>query len=136
MENVERTRKVAKAPSYKFKLSSGLFGLPGNAASVDWAVVNNTATPQSFRVTVYKAGVDELKMVVPPGALTMSLDPGKVTHNANSVGANQPFVPGFYYEVVLETNSLSVMPTVSVWEDHGGKVIPGTTILPGVFIRV
>ncbi|MEZ4861709.1 MAG: hypothetical protein R3C14_10390 [Caldilineaceae bacterium] len=43
---------------------------------------------------------------------------------------------GFYYEVVVETNTRRVMPTVMVWEDHGGTVIPGTTILPGNFVRI
>jgi hypothetical protein len=136
MKNIKSAPTGIKTKIYKIKLSSGLFGLPGNAASVDWAVINNAAKPQSFRVTVYKAGVDELKIAVPPGPLAISLEPGKVTHNANSVGNTEPFVPGFYYEVVLETNSLFLMPTISVWEDHGGRVIPGATILPGMFIRI
>jgi len=136
MKTIKRTRKVTRAKTYKFKLSSGLFGLPGNAASVDWAVLNDAAKAQSFKVTVYKAGVDQLKTVVPPGSLTPSLDPGKATHNANSVGISEPFVPGFYYEVVLEADNLSVMPTVSIWEDHSCKVIPGTTIVPGAFVKV
>ncbi|RPI94810.1 MAG: hypothetical protein EHM40_05335 [Chloroflexi bacterium] len=136
MKTIKHTRKITRTKNYKFKLSSGLFGLPGNAASVDWAVLNDAAKAQSFKVTVYKAGVDQLKTVVAPGPLTFSLDRGKATHNANSVGINEPFVPGFYYEVVLEADSLSLMPTVSIWEDHGCKVIPGTTILPGVFVKV
>ncbi len=136
MTSIERTRKIVRTQRYTFKLSSGCFGLPGNAASVDWAVMNNAVTTQSFKVTVYRAGVDQLKTEVPPGALTMSLEPGKVTHNANSVGPGQPFEPGFYYEVVLESNSPFVLPTVCVWEDHGAKVIPGTTILPSAFVKI
>ncbi len=122
--------------SFDFTLSSGQFGLPGNAASVDWTVLNNSANPQSFRVTVYKCASGTAKTPVAPGALTMSLDPGHASHNANSVGTGQPFVPGFYYEVVLETNSLAVMPTVCVWEDHSAKVIAGTTILAASFMRI
>jgi hypothetical protein len=117
----------------RYVLSSGLFGLPGNAASVDWAVVNNSQHTETFIVTIYQGGVNMPKTVIPPGVLSQTLKPGCVTHNANSVGPTDPFVPGFYYEVVVETNSLKVMPTVMVWEDHGAKVIPGTTILPGDF---
>ncbi len=120
----------------RYVLSSGLFGLPGNAASVDWAVVNNSQSTETFIVTIYQGGVNMQNTVIPPGALKQTLQPGYVTHNANSVGPTDPFVPGFYYEVVVETNSLKVLPTVMVWEDHGGKVIPGTTILPSDFRNI
>jgi hypothetical protein len=42
------------APSFRYKLSSGLFLLPQNSASVDWSVVNDSQKPQTFRVTVYR----------------------------------------------------------------------------------
>lgn len=122
-------------PAGAFKLSSGLFGLPAAAASVDWMVVNNAATSQTFTVTVFKAGVGP-KTVVVPGALTFTLAPGEVTHNANSVGSSEPFVPGFYYEVVVETSSPSVLPSVHVWQDHVNTVIPGTLIPPGSWVRL
>jgi len=133
---VTATSVWAARPDYRYTLSSGLFGLPFDAKSVDWTVANNSTTPQTFRVTVYKWGIGISKAEVPPGPLVETLDPGFTTHNANSVGSDQPFSPGFYYEVVVETNSLEVMPSVSVWEDFGNTVIPGTTILPGTFVRI
>lgn len=120
---------------FKFVRSSGLFSLPVNAQSVDWSIINDAQVPRSFRVTVYKAGVGE-KTVVPPGALTFTLDPNFTTHNANSVGPNKPFVPGFYYEVVVESDTLKVLPSVQVWQDYGNTVIPGTLISSGDFIVI
>jgi hypothetical protein len=122
-------------PSGTSKLSSGLFGLPAGAASVDWMVVNDAATPQTFTVTVFKAGVGP-KTVVVPGALTFTLAPGESTHNANNVDFSGPFVPGFYYEVVVETSSPNVLPSVHVWQDHVNTVIPGTLVPPGSWVRL
>ena len=135
------TKKVTKAPvtpvpSFRYKLSSGLFLLPQNAASVDWAVVNDTKVAQTFRVTVYKGGVGVAKIATAPGPLTETLAPDFVTHNANSVGPGQPFQLGLYYEVVVESNDRAVLPTVNVWQDHGGTAIAGTTIGPGDFVVV
>jgi hypothetical protein len=135
------TKKVTKAPAppfpiFKYKLSSGLFVLPQNAASVDWAVVNDTKVAQTFRVTVYKGGVGVGKIATAPGPLTQTIAPDFVTHNANSVGPGQPFQTGFYYEVVLESNDRALLPTVNIWQDHGGTVIPGTTIVPGDFVPI
>ncbi len=128
------TTTATAEPAYKYVLSSGLFLLPGAAQSVDWAVVNNSKNIQTFLVTVYKCGIGELKTAVSPGTLDFTLDPGFTTHNANSVGTI--FQLGFYYEVVVETNSLEVLPTVTVWQDHSGTLIPGTTILPGNFVVI
>jgi hypothetical protein len=123
------------APPTTFRLSSGLFGLPADAASVDWMVVNNSATAQTFTVTVFRAGVGP-KTVVAPGALVVTVDPGATTHNANSVGFSAPFVPGFYYEVVLEATDPNVLPSVHVWQDDVNTVIPGTLIPPGNWVRL
>jgi len=103
---------------------------------VDWAVVNNSPTVQTFRVTVYRGNIGALKTAVPPGSLDFTLEPGFTTHNANSVCTGCPFEVGFYYEVVLETNNLEVMPTVIVWPGFFGIAIPGTTILPGNFVQI
>ena len=124
------------ATRFRYKLSSGLFLLPQNAASVDWAVVNDSRQPQTIRVTVYKGGVGVAKTETPPGPLTVTINPDFVTHNANSVGPGQPFQMGFYYEVVVECNDRSLLPTVCVWQDHGATVIPGTTIGPGDFVPI
>ena len=123
-------------PAFKYKLSSGLFGLPGDAQSVDWALVNDSGAAQSVRVTVYQGPVGAAKTIVPPGPLALTLNANFVTHNANSVGSGQPFQHGFYYEVVLETNDLRVLPNVTIWQDHGGTVIPGTLITAGDFVDV
>lgn len=125
----------AKLSPTSLKLSSGLFGLPAGAASVDWMVVNNSTTTQTITVTVFKAGVGP-KTVVAPGALAFTIPAGDVTHNANSVGFDQPFVPGFYYEVVVETTNPNVLPSVHVWQDLVNTVIPGTLIPPGSWVRL
>src|SRR5262249_40915044 len=127
--------KVTTPAPGPLKLSSGLFGLPAAAQSVDWMVLNDSTTPQTVTVTVFKAGVGP-KTSVAPGALTLTLAPGEVTHNANSVGFGQPFVPGFYYEVVVEASNPNVLPSVHVWQDHGNPVIPGTLIPPGDWVRL
>jgi len=119
-----------------FTLTSGLFGLPSAAASVDWMVVNNSGSPQSFTVTVYRHGIGIPRAAVAPGPLTLTLASTEVTHNANSVGAGQPFAVGFYYEVVLETHDLDVLPSVHVWPSHFNDPIPGTLIPPGSFVRL
>jgi plastocyanin len=125
---------TVNAADYTYTLSSGLFLLPANAANVDWAVVNNSTDSEKCRVTVYQGGIGMQKIVIPPGSLVEYLNPGYVTHNANAVGYGGPFVPGFYYEVVVEVNSRNVLPTVTIWSDSVGTVIPGTTILPGDFV--
>lgn len=56
--------------------------------------------------------------------------------NANSVGVSAPFVPGFYYEVVLEATDPNVLPSVHVWQDSVNIVIPGTLIPPGSWARL
>ena len=116
-------------------LSSGLFGLPANAASVDWMVVNDSMINQTITVTVYRSGLGG-KVVVPPGAITTTIAPWGVTHNANSVGYSKPFKPGFYYEVIVETNHPNVLPSVHVWQDHYNTVIPGTLIPPGCWVKL
>jgi len=52
------------------------------------------------------------------------------------VGPSDPFVPGFYYEVVVETSSQDVLPSVHVWQDHVNTVIPWTLIPPGNWVRL
>ena len=115
--------------------SSGLFGLPANAQSVDWMVVNDSLASATFTVTVFKAGVGA-KTTVPPGTLSFTVPPGEVRHNANSVGVGQPFVPGFYYEVVVQSTTPNLLPSVHVWQDHANTVIPGTLIPPGAWVTI
>ena len=98
-------------------------------------VLNDSPIHQTFRVTVFKAGVGP-KTPVAPGTLTLTLAANAVTHNANSVGLGKPFVPGFYYEVVVEADDRRLLPSVHIWEDHGNTVIPGTLISPRTFVEV
>jgi len=141
LEEIKREVRAIEAavtapppPSGPMRLSSGLFGLPATAQSVDWVVLNDSATAQTATVTVYKSSVAAPKTAI--DAVTFTIDPGRSLHNANSVGFTEPFVPGFYYEVVLETASPNVLPTVMVWEAHVATVIPGTTISPGSWVRL
>jgi len=127
--------KQAGPPSFANKLSSGLFSLPANAKSVDWAVLNGGVIAQQFRVTVFKCGIGSAKVPVPPGPLTETINPGFTFHNANSVGPGKPFAAGFYYEVVIENNDTRLHPMVEVWQDFGGTVIPGTLIPSGVWVQ-
>jgi hypothetical protein len=121
---------------YKYHLSSGLFSLPAEAASVDWAAVNNAPTAQQIQVTVYQGPAGGAKTIITPGVLTLMVDPGSVVHNANPVGFGQPFVPGMYYEVAIDTNDRRVLPMVSMWSDHGGTMIPGTLISSRDFLHL
>ena len=116
------------------RLSSGLFGLPAAAQSVDWVVLNDATTAQTFTVTVYKSTVVAPKTAI--DTITATIDPGRSFHNANSVGFGEVFPPGFYYEVVLEASSPNVLPTVTIWEAHIATIIPGTTISPGSWVRL
>lgn len=120
---------------YRYTLSSGLFSLPHGAKSVDWALINNSTSPQQFRVTVYRSGTSE-KVPLAPGPITNTLEPLHTFHNANSVGPQEPFIIGHDFEVVLEVNSLRVLPSVEVWINRGNTVIPGTLIGPGQFVDI
>jgi len=57
-------RAVVPAPG-PFMRSSGLFGLPSNAKSVDWMVLNDSAVPQTFTMTEYRAGGGPKTVVAP-----------------------------------------------------------------------
>ena len=122
-------------PHFEHTLSSGLFALPASAESVDWMIVNDSDTNQDVRVTVYRVGIGiGPKTPIPPGPLTVSIQPREATHNANSVGAGQPFQSGMYYEVVVELNDRRVLPSVHVWEDRGNTAVPGTLIPAGAWV--
>ncbi len=125
---------TAAEQQFTSKRTSGLFALPANAASVDWMVVNDGAQSQPVRVTVFRYGVNQPRTAVPPGPLAVTVGPLQATHNANSVGAGNPFVPGFYYEVVVESSSPSIKPSVEMWSDMGATALPGTLIPSGSFL--
>lgn len=115
---------------YKYKYTTGPFLLPANSGSLDWTLLNNDTTAQSARVTVFQCPVGAVKSAMPPGALTVTIDPGKSTHNANE------YTEGFAYEVQVECDSQLIFPYVSVWPGHFGVVIPGTGINSGSWLRL
>lgn len=122
-------------PAGPYRLSSGPFQLPGDGAhSVDWTLLNTGSTAQTATVTVYKYGIGFPRTVVAPGALTVTMAPESAAHNAN--GIPDVFQPGFTYEVVVETDSLAVLPGVQVWKDANATVIPGTLIPSGSWVRL
>lgn len=116
--------------TYKIRYTTGPFLLPQNSGSLDWTLLNNDNTQQMVRVTVFKCPVRTVKTPVAPGALVMTLDPGKSTHNANE------YTEGFAYEIQVECNSQLVFPYVSIWPANFGVVIPGTGINSGSFVRL
>jgi hypothetical protein len=120
---------------YRFRLSSGLFSLPDGAASVDWVVVNEADGPRRFRVTVHRVGIG-LREVLAPGAVGGRLGPGEAFHNANSVEPEGLFRRGFYYEVIVEVDDRSVLPSITVWSDHRNTALPGTLIPAGAFVEI
>src|SRR3954451_23829724 len=82
-------RQTPAAPRYRHGFSSGVFGLPSAARVVDWVVLNNSTTEQTLRVTLYQTDFNAQKAPVdPPGAMTLTLDPGVTSGRAYSVGAN------------------------------------------------
>jgi hypothetical protein len=120
--------------SYEYHLSTGVFGLPADAKSVDWMIINDTPNRQSVRVTAFKAPVGAAKSQLAPGPVDAVLAPWSSTHNANSVGT--VFPPGMPIEIVVETNDRRVLPTVEVWQDFGATVIAGTRIGPNGFVEI
>lgn len=127
-------KTAAATPEAVVSISSGLFNIPANAQAVDWTVVNDSTAPVTFNVTVFRGGTP--KTVVSPGTLTVTVAAGATFHNANSVGPGQPFTIGFYYEVVIQTPTRNLLPSVSVWQDHGNTGIPGTLIPPGMWVQL
>jgi hypothetical protein len=98
---------------YSLTRSTGPFYIPPNAHSVDWVVLNNSHSPQKFRMTVYRLPVGATKITLAPGALERTLGPGESMHNANSVGS--VFVLGFAHEMIIESNSADVLPMAVSW---------------------
>jgi len=114
---------------YKYRYTTGLFLLPHNAGSLDWAIVNDDVTAQAVRVTVYSCPVGAPKHALPPGPLVVTVPSDQATHNANT------YPNSGYFEVVVECNSQLVFPYVSIWPANFGEVIPGCGINAGTFVR-
>lgn len=114
---------------YLYKYTTGPFMMPQNTHSLNWNLLNNDSTQQKVRVTVFKCHIGASKTVEPPGPLEITLDPGESSHNANQA------VGGFCYEIVVESNSKLVFPSVEAWPSSIGDVIPGTQTRAAEFIR-
>lgn len=123
--------KVEKAAgkSYKYRYTTGPFLLPQNSGALDWTILNNAASTQTMRVTVFRCPSGAPKTAMPPGPLVMTIDPGETTHNANT------YTVGFAYEIQVECNHRRILPFVSVWPGNFGAVMPGTGINSGLFLR-
>lgn len=121
---------------YTTEVTSGPFLIAPQAASVDWVVVNNDGEPADIRITVYKLVLGGgPKSLTPAGRVSVTLNPGEITHNANSVGST--FLLGHYYEVVVESTSDNVHPNVNQWSTFGSSgFIPGTLIPAGDFVEI
>ncbi|MFC1636119.1 hypothetical protein ACFL5Z_14885 [Planctomycetota bacterium] len=127
----EAILEIKPITTYKYRYTTGPFLLPKNSGSLDWSLLNNGPTKQKVRVTVFQCSLGGApKTPVAPGALIVTLNPGRTTHNANT------YTEGFYYEIQVECNSKLVFPYVSVWPGNFGQVIPGTGINSGSFLRL
>lgn len=121
--------------TFEYTLTSGIFGLPGGAQTIDWMLLNDSDVDQPYRVTAYNCPSGMLKQAAPPGPLEGTLSPNFSTHNANGIGIDKPFT-GVPVEFVVEVNDHRMLPAVEIWSDSGGTVIAGTRIGPGQFVRL
>ena len=110
--------------------------MPPDANSVDWAVLNTSPDSQRVRVTVYRVSSSGSKTAVWPGVMAFSIGPGRLFHNANSVGPTTPNGRGLYYEVILEMNDRRILPTVTVCNDGTNTLIPGIRFGPRDFVEI
>ena len=120
--------------TFEYTFTSGIFGLPGGAQTIDWALLNDSDVEQTYRVTANNCGSGP-KEAAQPGPLEGTLSPNVSIHNANGIGIDKPFT-GVPVEVVVEVNDHRMLPTVEIWSDSGGTVIAGTRIGPGQFVRL
>jgi len=116
--------------TYQHRYTTRPFSLPQSAGALDWVLLNNDATQQTARVTVFQCPIGAVKSPAPPGPLEVTVDPGHATHNANQ------YAEGFIYEVVVECNSLLLFPYVSVWPGNFGVALPGTAINSASFLQM
>ncbi|MED0963277.1 hypothetical protein [Bacillus paramycoides] len=121
--------------AFQFRLSSGPFYLPPNAAAVDWVVLNRGILRENFQIAIFRLVMGARKVLIPGGIGSFILDFDESMHKTNFVGTEgQPFIPGFSYEVVVESDNLDVLPSVHVWSGFSGDTyIAGTRIGPTDF---
>jgi hypothetical protein len=114
---------------FRYTYTTGPFALPGNTHSLDWVVLNNDVAPQVIRVTVFKCNITGVKTADPPGPLSLTVDPGNTTHNANGA------IGGFIYEIQVETNSRRVFAYATAWPGAVSDPLPGSVVNSADFIR-
>lgn len=112
------TAVTLAGPPYRYVRSTGPFMIPPDAASVDWVLVNSSGSDQRYRVSVYRLPVGGPKVLLAPGTLDGVLPPDHTTHNANSVGTI--FLQGFPHEIIVESDSLDVLPMAVSWSGFSG----------------
>ena len=129
----ELPKNAVEAPlqstTYRYTYTTGPFSLPLSTHSIDWGVLNNTSSPQTVRVTVFKCGIGTAKTAEPPGPLELTIQPGETTHNANA-GTG-----GFFYEIQVECNVRKIFPYASAWSGAIADPIPGSVVKSAEFIR-
>lgn len=128
---------AASQTSYTYKMTSGPFVVVQEAAlgSLDWVLINNDNGPVNVAITVYHYAVGLPKQRVPNFTLEITIDPGHMAHNANSVGST--YFVGYTYEVVIEATSDKVHAMVTQWSADGSdSVIPETVISAGDFVEI
>ena len=118
--------------TYTFKYTTGPIRAPQGTGALDWALLNNAATTQAFRVTIYTLPILDTKTVWLGLVIEDTLDPGETTHNANNAFS------GTMFEIVVETNSKQMYPSASFWTSiaSGSQTIPGSEVVSAEFIRV
>lgn len=122
-------RRQLRRGDFLYTYRTGPFLLPGTTQSLDWGALNNDLTTQKIRVTVFRCNLGGAKTADPPGPLTLTIDPGETTHNANNASG------GFYYEIQVETNSQLIFPYAAAWPGAIGDPIPGSVVKSAEFIR-
>jgi hypothetical protein len=114
----------------KYVLSSGYFPIPANTMYIAYEVLNNSQTAQTIHVTIYQWIPGQSKSAVPPGRITNTVNPRFIMNSQIS-----PPNLSTQYEVVVEVDILTVLPTVMIWAGKDSTTfVPGTTILPADFV--
>lgn len=107
--------------------TTGPFAQPFDGATIDWEVLNNDVERQQVRVSVFRLGLGAPKQSI-PGPLTLTVDPGQKTHDANH------YTTEYTYEVEVQINSPLVFPSVCVWKPDSNEAASGTLIPSAMFI--
>jgi hypothetical protein len=128
--------QVPTPADFRLTLSTGAFGVPGDAQTMDWVFLNDAPDTQVVQITLWRLNTDAPKAQLPPGTLTLRVPPGQVVHHPTMVGPGGAFPPGYYFEVVISLNDRRVLPSVEIWSDRLTHTYPGARIGPRDFIEL